>query len=149
MVVKPALFGLPDAAAAVRWSFVTVAVWWLVFMLPLLLYVREAPPHRAARMAQRHRCRLARTWRTAREVRRTPTLWQFLLAYWLYIDGVNTIIKMAVDYGMALGLASADLLGALLLTQFVAFPAALAFGRLGERFGARAACCWASPCTRG
>jgi UMF1 family MFS transporter len=64
-------------------------------------------------------------------------LLQFLLAYWLYIDGVNTIIKMAVDYGMSLGLKSSDLMGALLLTQFVAFPAAVAFGRLGERIGAR------------
>jgi UMF1 family MFS transporter len=65
-------------------------------------------------------------------------LWQFLLAYWLYIDGVNTIIKMAVNYGLALGLAANDLLGALLLTQFVGFPAALFFGRLGDRIGARA-----------
>jgi UMF1 family MFS transporter len=63
---------------------------------------------------------------------------KFLMAYWLYIDGVNTVVVMAVDYGMALGLKSADLLGALLLTQFVAFPAALLFGRLGERYGARA-----------
>jgi UMF1 family MFS transporter len=64
-------------------------------------------------------------------------LLSFLIAYWLYIDGVNTIIKMAIDYGMALGLDSKALLGALLMTQFVAFPAALIFGRLGERFGAR------------
>ena len=71
-------------------------------------------------------------------MRAHQALLQFLVAYWLYIDGVNTIIKMAVDYGMALGLQSADLLGALLLTQFVAFPASLAFGWLGDRFGARA-----------
>ena len=62
----------------------------------------------------------------------------FLIAYWLYIDGVNTIVKMAVDYGMALGFKTDQLLAALLLTQFVAFPAALVFGRIGERHGARA-----------
>jgi len=137
MVVKPPLFGLADAAAAVRWSFVTVAVWWLVFTLPVLLYVREGPPREGA-----HGGALAAGWRelmaTARAVRGQPLLLQFLLAYWLYIDGVNTIIKMAVNYGLSLGLASSDLLGALLLTQFVGFPAALVFGRVGERMGARA-----------
>jgi UMF1 family MFS transporter len=137
MVVKPALFGLPDAAAAVRWAFVSVAVWWLLFSLPLMLFVREQP----ARVATAGSALLA-GWReliaTAREVVRRPLLWQFLLAYWLYIDGVNTIIKMAVNYGLALGLATNDLLGALLLTQFVGFPAALLFGRLGDRIGARA-----------
>jgi UMF1 family MFS transporter len=61
----------------------------------------------------------------------------FLAAYWLYIDGVNTIVKMAVDYGLSLGFASSNLLAALLLTQFVAFPAALGFGWLGQRIGPR------------
>jgi UMF1 family MFS transporter len=65
-----------------------------------------------------------------------PVLW-FLAAYFLYIDGVNTVIKMAVDYGLSLGFGPADLMKALLLTQFVAFPAALAFGWLGRRIGAR------------
>ena len=137
MVVKPSLFGLVDAAAAVRWSFVTVAVWWLLFMLPLQWYVREQPARAGAAGNV-----LAAGWRellnTARQVRAQPLMWQFLLAYWLYIDGVNTVIKMAVDYGLALGLATPDLLGALLLTQFVAFPASLLFGRIGDRFGARA-----------
>jgi len=136
MVVKPALFGLADAAAAVRWSFVTVAIWWLVFTLPVLLFVREG----AARPATGNA--LVAGWRelaaTARRVRGQPLLWQFLLAYWLYIDGVNTVIKMAVNYGLSLGLQSSDLLGALLLTQFIGFPAALVFGRVGERVGARA-----------
>jgi MFS transporter, UMF1 family len=139
MVVKPALFGLADATAAVRWSFVTVAAWWAVFMLPLLMGVTEAP----ARSGATKSGALAAGWqelaRTARAVRTQPVLLYFLLAYWLYIDGVNTIIKMAVNYGIALGLASTDLLGALLLTQFVAFPASLAFGWLGKRIGARAA----------
>ncbi|HXS31516.1 MAG TPA: MFS transporter, partial [Steroidobacteraceae bacterium] len=137
MVVKPALFGLPDAAAAVRWSFVTVAVWWFVFMLPTLLHVREAAPQQTGGWRTVIAAGLQELRRTAGEVRRTPTLWKFLLAYWLYIDGVNTIIKMAVDYGMAIGLASADLLGALLLTQFVAFPASLAFGWIARRWSAR------------
>jgi UMF1 family MFS transporter len=65
------------------------------------------------------------------------TVLLFLCAYWLYIDGVDTIIRMAVDYGMSLGFATNDLLLALLVTQFVGFPAALGFGRLGQRLGPR------------
>ncbi len=61
----------------------------------------------------------------------------FLLAYWLYIDGVDTIIRMAVDYGMALGFGRNGLILALLITQFVGFPAAIAFGRIGTRLGAK------------
>ncbi len=137
MVVKPALFGLPDAAAAVRWSFVTVAAWWLLFTLPLMLYVREHATGRPP-MGSVFVDGLKELAYTARAVARQPMVWQFLLAYWLYIDGVNTIIKMAVNYGLSVGLAANDLLGALLLTQFVGFPAALLFGRLGERLGARA-----------
>jgi UMF1 family MFS transporter len=137
MVVKPALFGLHAAADAVRWSFLTVAVWWLVFLVPLMLYVREAPPTGAARGASAWTAGWRELAATARQLGKHKALLQFLVAYWLYIDGVNTIIKMGVDYGMALGLQSADLLGALLLTQFVAFPAAIVFGRLGEKFGAR------------
>jgi UMF1 family MFS transporter len=59
----------------------------------------------------------------------------FLLAYWLYIDGVDTVVRMAVDYGLSLGFPASGLMTALLLTQFVGFPAALAFGRIGERWG--------------
>ena len=61
----------------------------------------------------------------------------FLLAYWFYIDGVDTIVKMAVDYGITIGFESNDLIIALLIVQFVGFPAALIFGRLGERWGVR------------
>ena len=61
----------------------------------------------------------------------------FLLGYWFYIDGVSTIVRMAVDYGISLGFPSAALIMALLLTQFVGFPASILFGRIGERFGAR------------
>lgn len=138
MTQKPEWFGLANAADAVRWSFVTVGLWWLVFALPCVLVVRE-----------RRDAALALSWREATkqgfselrhtfgEIRRyRPLLW-FLAAYILYIDGVNTVIKMAVDYGLALGFDQSHLIKALLLTQFVAFPAALAFGWLGGRIGAR------------
>lgn len=138
MVSKPELFGIASAALAVKLSFVTVAIWWLLFALPAVFVVRErraaAPlPPRAAIVAGWGE--LARTFRHVRESR--PLL-LFLLAYWFYIDGVNTIIKMAVDYGLALGFRQSSLIQALLLVQFVGFPAALFFGWLGSRIGARA-----------
>jgi UMF1 family MFS transporter len=136
MTLKPQWFGLSGAAAAVRWSFVSVAVWWVLFSLPLMWWVREQGG--AARGVQVGES-LRELWRTLRDIATRKPVWLFLLAYWLYIDGVNTIIKMAVDFGLALGLPAASLLGALLMTQFVAFPAALLFGRLGERFGAQRA----------
>jgi UMF1 family MFS transporter len=135
MTVRPQWFGLTSAAAAVQFSFLTVAVWWLLFSLPLAIVIREAPV--AGRGGGAWREGWQELLGTLRQILHQRPLWLFLLGYWLYIDGVNTVIKMAVDYGMALGLPTASLLAALLLTQFVAFPAALLFGWLGERIGAQ------------
>ncbi len=137
MTLKPQLFGLADAGEAVRASFVTVGVWWLIFALPCVLIVKERSSAPSVGAAEAVRQGLRELRGTLREIRRyRPVLW-FLAAYFLYIDGVNTVIKMAVDYGLSLGFGPADLMKALLLTQFVAFPAALAFGWLGRRIGAR------------
>ncbi|BAN69614.1 MFS transporter [endosymbiont of unidentified scaly snail isolate Monju] len=133
MVLSPASFGLADEAEAVRWAFLLVALWWTLFSLPVLLWVRDDAPATTSGVALSE---LRRTWR---ELRALPHAFTFLVAYWFYIDGVDTVARMAVDYGLAIGLDSGDLLGALLLTQFVGFPAAIAFGRLGERWGARRA----------
>jgi UMF1 family MFS transporter len=137
MTLSPGSFGLADASEAVRWSFVSVGAWWLVFALPCALYVRETRDGRARLpAAQAIRQGFLELRGTLHEIRRyRPLLW-FLAAYILYIDGVNTVIKMAVDYGLSLGFDQSHLVKALLLTQFVAFPAALAFGWLGARIGA-------------
>ncbi|MET0291328.1 MAG: MFS transporter [Steroidobacteraceae bacterium] len=136
MVLKPALFGLADAAEAVRLSFLTVAVWWLIFMLPLALYVRERAGTVVGLRAS-ITAGIAEIAATARSARHLKPLFTFLVAYWLYIDAVNTIIKMAVDYGTALGLDSAAMMTALLITQFVAFPASILFIRLSDRVGVK------------
>jgi MFS transporter, UMF1 family len=137
MTLKPELFGLENAAAAVRVSFLSVGVWWAVFTLPLWFWVKEQNPPRplAAKSALLHGFSELKS--TLSQLRQYRALSLFLAAYWLYIDGVNTVIKMAVDYGLALGFEAKSLITALLLTQFVAFPAALAFGWLGNRFGTR------------
>lgn len=135
MITSPATFGLADETEAVRAAFLSVAVWWGLFSLPLAFWVQEsrsvAPPAGAVRGAFRE------LLSTLRSVRGHRDLWLFLVAYWLYIDGVYTIIKMAVDFGLSQGLGMRELIGAILVTNFVGFPAALLFGWLGERFGAR------------
>jgi UMF1 family MFS transporter len=137
MTLHPEWFGLADAAAAVRVSFLMVGAWWLVFALPCVFLVHERRTQRVDGVGRAVRQGLVELRNTLGEIRRyKPVLW-FLAAYWLYIDGVNTVIKMAVDYGLSLGFEASSLVAALLLTQFVAFPAALGFGWLGRRIGPR------------
>lgn len=134
MTLSPHTFGLPDAAAAVRVSFLMVAVWWLLFALPLLVGVKERAPLEKRSLLQATRAGVGELRRTFHEIRSYRALLLFLCAYWLYIDGINTIQKMAIDYGLALGFASSSLIVALLVVQFVGFPAAVLFGWLGNRF---------------
>ena len=138
MVTKPSLFGLANTADAVRWSFVSVGIWWLLFTGFTLTLVRERHTTEPLPAMQAIRAGGRELFNTIRHLRGDRTLLMFLLAYWFYIDGVNTIIKMAVDYGLSLGLKQTSLITALLMVQFVGFPAALAFGWLGQRIGARA-----------
>ena len=133
LVLNPADFGFADDAAAVRLSFLLVGIWWLLFTLPLLLLVQETP--RATPRVGMVKGSFRQLIDTFHTVRRYREVWWFLLAYWLYIDGVDTIVRMAADYGAALGFSTDDLILALLMIQFIGFPAAIAFGKLGERIG--------------
>ena len=132
MTQWPSAFGLDGQAEAVRLSFVTVAVWWLVFSLPLF---RAVPEPRLAQRAARVAAAFRNLAQTVRDFRAHRMVWLFLLAYFFYIDGVHTIIRMAVDYGLSLGFPSDSLIKALLITQFVGFPAALIFGVVAARVG--------------
>uniref|UniRef100_UPI004055D940 MFS transporter n=1 Tax=Candidatus Electronema sp. TaxID=2698783 RepID=UPI004055D940 len=138
MTLKPELFGFADKAEAVRWSYLTVAIWWAVFSLPVLLFVKE---ERSADGGQIGLNAVAAGFRqlaeTFAEIRRLKVVLLFLAGYWLYIDGVDTIVRMAVDYGLSIGLETSGLMTALLITQFVGFPAAIAFGKIGEKIGAK------------
>ncbi len=138
MSLYPGWFGLADTAAAIRLSFVLVAIWWLVFTIPLILYVREPGNHPHELTAAVFVVGFKRIWGTLHEIRQLRDAWIFLLAYWLYIDGVDTIVRMAVDYGLSLGFDKQGLILALLITQFTGFPAALLFGQFGSRYGPRA-----------
>jgi UMF1 family MFS transporter len=140
MVNNPETFGLAGAGAAVKVSFLSVAIWWLVFTIPLLTGVEELPTKREASRMQAVREGIAQLVGTFHEIRKLRVLLTFLIGYWLYIDAVNTVIKTAVFFGdKVLGLPQASLVTALLVTQFVAFPAAMFFGWLGKKIGPRPA----------
>ncbi len=135
MALHPEKFGLADGAAAIRISFLMVAAWWLIFSLPLMLLVEEPDGSASGWSVNVLQAGFKRVWTTLQEVRQLRNIWLFLVAYWLYIDGVDTIVRMAVDYGLSLGFDQNSLITALLITQFTGFPAAIAFGWFGGRYG--------------
>ncbi len=139
MYLNPSWFGFADEVAAVRAAFVSVAIWWAVFSVPLVLFVKEPGAVRNKRLSHAVRDGLRQFTVTFKAVRDLKVVGLFLLAYWFYIDGVDTIIRMAVDYGTAIGFPASSLIVALLITQFVAFPSALAYNAFGKRIGVKRA----------
>ncbi|NNK01482.1 MAG: MFS transporter [Desulfatitalea sp.] len=137
MAVKPHTFGIADTDTAIRLCFASVAVWWGLFALLTFAWTPADPQGQRPTL----RRQIGAGWRqlisTFTKIRKLKTIMLFLLAYWCYIDGVDTIIKMAVDFGMSLGFEFKDLVLAFLMVQFIAFPSALAFGQLGRYWGVR------------
>lgn len=138
MILAPGYWGLGDAEAGVRWSFVTVAVWWAVFSIPLLRFVPEPPirpiPGESRRPLRAGLQRLSITFRNLRQHREA---FKFLVAFWLYNDGIGTIISMAVIFGAEIHIAQEQLIGAILAVQFIGIPCSLFFGYLAGKIGAR------------
>tara|TARA_B100000315_G_C14595101_1_gene598464 strand:+ start:12542 stop:13819 length:1278 start_codon:yes stop_codon:yes gene_type:complete len=139
MYLKPELFGIPDAAVAIKLSFVTVGIWWAVFTIPLLKYVREPKIHDPVPLTKAVGLGWKQLADTFKKIRHLKVVGLFLLAYWFYIDGVDTIVRMAVDYGMSIGFESSSLIIALLIVQFVAFPAALLYNVFASKVGTKRA----------
>jgi len=139
LTLKPELFGVADQESAVTISFILVGIWWALFTIPLILFVPEPAYAPDAKSRSPVRDGLRQIYSTFREIRTMKNIFLFLLAYWFYMDGIDTIIRMAVDYGLSLGFVFTDLLLALLITQFVGFPSALVYGKLGEQIGTRRA----------
>jgi len=140
IISMPQRFGLADAATATRVAFASVAVWWFVFALPLLRSVPEPEAERSGVPARALPGAVFRQLKgTLAGLRAQPDLLRFLIAFWLYSDGIGTIIKMATIYGVEVGLKDADLMGALLMVQILAAPASILFGRLAAPLGPRGA----------
>jgi UMF1 family MFS transporter len=137
-LVRPDWFWMPDREMALRASFVSVAGWWFVFALPLFRNLSESGPLQKTRSI-----RLTvmggfqRLGHTFRQVRRYRQLAFFLVAFWLYNDGIGTIIKIATAYGDEIGVDHNHMLIALILTQLVGFPSTLGFGALAQYLGAK------------
>ncbi|GAA0693393.1 MFS transporter [Marinobacterium maritimum] len=136
MTLHPEAFGLGSSSEAVRIAFILTALWWIGFTTPLMLFVHEPhPPEK--KVMNIAKSSLNQLFLTLKKISLLPQTFQFLIAYWLYIDGVDSIVRMALDYGLSIGLNSKDLIRALLITQFIGFPAAILFGRIGEKIGAK------------
>jgi UMF1 family MFS transporter len=141
-IQKPAWFGIPDTGTAVRLSFLSVAVWWLLFSIPLFRRVPEPPLADTATrpsLGEAVGAAFLRLRLTFRELRRFKHAFLMLLAFLIYNDGIGTIIRMATLYATQIGIASGDLILALLIVQFVGVPCAFAFGSLAARVGAKRA----------
>jgi MFS transporter, UMF1 family len=158
MVCKPMWFHLPSTQAAVRMSFPMVSAWWLVFAMPILLIVNEGRSSGGS-VIRIIRNGLHRTRLTGMKIVRDSTLRLFILAYWLYIDGIYTVIFMATDFGLAIGLSPRSLMLSILLVQIVAIPSSIGFGHLSKRIGTEKAilcgiaayvviCIAGAPCLR-
>ena len=133
LVLMPDIFGLTMGSAMII-AFLLISIWWIACTLPLLKNYRQTA------YVQTQKSALGDTFRqlakTVRDARKEKHIFLYLVAFFFFIDGVYTIIDMATAYGAALGLDTTGLLLALLLTQFVAFPCSIIFGRLSAKYDA-------------
>jgi len=134
MVLKPDLFNLKETTIAIKLSFFTAGLWWLIFSIPLFIFVKEKIRIKTVN-GNVILLGFYELKETFKNIKKYKVVLIFLLAYWFYIDGVDTIIRMAIDYGLAIGFNYQHLIIALLITQFIGFPSALLFGKIGERYG--------------
>ena len=137
IMLGPSMLGL-DMMLAVRTSFIITGAWWLAFTVPLVRTYRQRYAKQLA-PGETVAAEIAKTFRglagTLKRIAGDKCLLIYMLAFFFYIDGVHTVISMSTTYGTSLGIDSTQLILALLVTQFVAFPSAIAYGRLAGRFG--------------
>lgn len=133
MFLKPESFGISSGEQAVKWSFVSVGLWWFLFAIPAFR-IKPAKNINHKSLKILFQTAWKDVFQTIQKVIQHKALLYFLIGYMFYIDGVHTVIKMAVDFGMSLGLDTQDMIKALVVVQFVGFPAALVFGYLGEKW---------------
>jgi UMF1 family MFS transporter len=141
-ILMPARFGIPDTVTGIKLSFISVGIWWLVFSIPLFRRVPEPPrvlepdegvsgnPVRAA---------FLRVWETFHELRGYRQAFLMLIAFLLYNDGIQTIIRMAAIYGAEIGIDQTAQIEAFVVVQFVGIPFSFLFGALASRIGAKTA----------
>ncbi|GAB4336084.1 MAG: MFS transporter [Candidatus Abyssubacteria bacterium] len=138
-ILYPKLFFMADSEVASRVSFLSVGIWWAAFSLPLFRRVPEPPAEHSLGEMAPVRAGFRRLLTTFRHIRQYKELTKFLIAFWLYSDGIGTIIKMATIYGTEIGIGRSSLIGALLLVQFVGIPCTMAFASVARVLGTKRA----------
>jgi UMF1 family MFS transporter len=136
MMYRPDVFGFSETSSVIQFAFVTVGAWWLLFLIPILLFVREQKPVLAPR-GTIIRSAYQELRKTFLKIKSYRNVLMFLIAYWLYIGGLFTVIFMAVNFGQRLGFSDQDLVTALMITNYVGFPATILYGYLAHRYGTR------------
>jgi UMF1 family MFS transporter len=137
MIQFPKLFFIPSVELATRLSFLTVGIWWAIFSIPILRHVPEPERPRVVERVNPVVAGFGRLSNTFREIRRYRELFVFLIAFWIYANGIGTIIRMSTIYGTEIGIGRTALLGALLWVQFMGVPFSFLFGWLAKRLGAK------------
>ena len=138
-ILRPDLFGLPGTVAAIKLSLVSVGVWWLVFSIPLFRVVPEPPAPPGAPAHLDFTTTVQTTWHTFQELRRNRNALWLLIAFLLYNDGIQTIIRMSSIYGAEIGIDRNAQIEAFVMVQFVGVPCSFLFGALADRIGAKTA----------
>ncbi len=135
MYLYPSYFNLNSQVEGILYSFLSVAIWWFIFSIPLFLFVKQKNFGDTADFKYPIKQSFIRVLNTFKEIKKYKAVLIFLIAYWFYIDAIDTIVRMAVAYGTDLGFDSSKLIIALIFTQFIGFPATFAYGYLAEKFG--------------
>ncbi len=132
MSLYPELFGLSSQAEAIRWSFITVSVWWFIFLIPLVVTYKEPSAKVVENQVIRNSFKnLINTFISISQYRNA---FIFLIAFFLFIDGVHTVVALAATFALNLGLDSSSVIIALLMVQFIAFPSTLMWAYVGEKY---------------
>ena len=141
-IQAPTVFGLADAGEGVRAAFLCVAFWWGLFTIPLLRNIPE-PPAQTEKKPFHLLLPIQNNIETLKKIRLHKNVFLFLLAYWAYSDGIGTVIKMATIYGKEVGIGTSDLIGAIVMVQFLGVPFTFAFGGIADKFGPKPSLCLA------
>lgn len=130
MYQNPEIFGLQNSTEAMKVSFILVALWWVIFSLPIFLFVNEPKTTQNGSILKGYRQLVT----TFKKIKSHKSIVLFLFAYWFYIDGVDTIIRMAVDYGIAIGFEAGELIIALLIVQFIGVPSTIIVSKIAQKW---------------
>jgi UMF1 family MFS transporter len=132
------VFGFDDTNEVIKFAFISVGIWWLVFLTPVIRYVHELKSAVTV-SGKTVRAAYQSLKETFRKVQNYRNVFLFLFAYWFFIGGLFTVIIMAVNFGQRLGFDDNDLVMALLITNFVGFPATIGYGYIGHHYGPKKA----------